>query len=67
MQKQQQQKALLSELVSVLFLLIVINHKLLARRLNVAFFLLTLWQGLTLVVFWPYQKEIQEEEQNGSA
>lgn len=58
MQKQQHQQTLLSELVSVLILLIVINHKLLARSLNVAFFLLILWQGRTLVVFSPYQKEI---------
>lgn len=67
MQKQQHQKTLLSELVSVLILLIVINHKLLARSLNVAFFYWFYDRDGHLLSFHLIKKKFKKNKQNGSA
>lgn len=66
MQKQQHQKTLLSELVSVLILLIVINHKLLARSLNVFFYWFYDRDG-HLLSFHLIKKKFKKNKQNGSA
>lgn len=67
MQKQQHQKTLWTELVSVLFLLIVINHKLLARSLNVAFYWLNNRDDEHLLSFDLTKKKFKKKEENGSA